>query len=112
MSKYAGFAFALAAGVGLAVGAGGSAKAETPKKGGILNFIVAAEAPSYDGHKESTFAMVHPTRPFYSLLIRVNPDNPSSPTDFVCDLCVGGVPAARPTPSRSRRVSSSTTVRL
>jgi peptide/nickel transport system substrate-binding protein len=28
----------------------------------------------------------------YSLLIRVNPDNPQS-SDFVCDLCVGGIPA-------------------
>ena len=94
MSKYARFAFALAMGAGVALGAGGSAKAEMmkPKHGGILNFIVAAEAPSYDGHKETTFAMVHPTRPWYSLLIRVNPNNPSSPTDFVCDLCVGDVP--------------------
>ena len=36
--------------------------------------------------------MIHPIRPFYSLLIRENPDNPASPTDFVCDLCVGSVP--------------------
>ena len=27
--------------------------------------------------------------PFYSVLIRVNPDNPASTTDFVCDLCTG-----------------------
>ena len=25
--------------------------------------------------------------PFYSVLIRVNPENPASTTDFVCDLC-------------------------
>jgi len=25
--------------------------------------------------------------PFYSVLIRVNPENPSSTTDLVCDLC-------------------------
>ena len=25
--------------------------------------------------------------PFYSVLIRINPENPSSTTDFVCDLC-------------------------
>src|SRR5262249_44808244 len=30
----------------------------------------------------------------YSVLIRVNPDNPSSTTDFVCDLC-----AEMPTPT-------------
>ena len=28
-----------------------------------------------------------PVAPFYSVLIRVNPDNPASTTDFVCDLC-------------------------
>ena len=37
--------------------------------------------------------MIHPLAPFYSLLIRVNPDNPQSPTDFVCDICEGSVPA-------------------
>ena len=38
--------------------------------------------------------MIHPIAPFYSLLIRVNPANPSSPTDFVCDVCEGDVPEA------------------
>jgi peptide/nickel transport system substrate-binding protein len=36
--------------------------------------------------------MIHPIRPFYSLIIRVNPNNPSDPTDFECDLCEGDVP--------------------
>ena len=36
--------------------------------------------------------MIHPIRPFYSLLIRVNPSNPSDPTDFQCDVCEGSVP--------------------
>ncbi len=62
--------------------------AETPKRGGILSFVVSGEPPSYDGHRESTFAMLHWTRPFYSVLIRVNPENPGSPTDFVGDLAV------------------------
>ena len=62
------------------------------KRGGTLDFVVGSKIPSYDGHVETTFGMIHPIRPFYSLLIRVNPDNPGSPTDFVCDLCVGDVP--------------------
>jgi peptide/nickel transport system substrate-binding protein len=33
--------------------------------------------------------MIHPIRPMYSLLLRVNPDNPMSPTDIICDLCEG-----------------------
>lgn len=85
-------AVALGASLGLT---SAMATAETPKKGGVLNFVVGSKIPSYDGHIETTFGMIHPIRPFYSVLIRVNPDNPSSPTDFVCDLCVGDVP--RPT---------------
>jgi peptide/nickel transport system substrate-binding protein len=61
---------------------------ETPKHGGTLTFMIAADSPpSWDGHKESTFAMVHAAAPFYSLLVRINPDNPGSTTDITCDLC-------------------------
>src|SRR5947207_4278543 len=61
---------------------------ETPKRGGVLTFLIPADAPpSFDGHRENTFATVHSVAPFYSMLIRVNPENPSSTTDFVCDLC-------------------------
>ena len=30
---------------------------------------------------------MHSAAPFYSVLIRINPENPASTTDFVCDLC-------------------------
>ena len=82
--------------VGLAFGLTGilSASAATPKKGGILNFVVGSKIPSYDGHIESTFGMIHPIRPFYSLLFRVNTDNPADPTDFLCDVCEGKVDPA------------------
>ncbi len=76
--------------LGAALAAGNAtyaAAAETPVHGGILNFVVGSTIPSYDAHQETTFGMIHPIRPFYSLLIRVNPNNPSSTTDFVCDLC-------------------------
>jgi peptide/nickel transport system substrate-binding protein len=62
--------------------------AETPKRGGTLTYMIPADAPpSFDGHQEGTFAMLHATAPFYSTLVRINPENPSSTTDFVCDLC-------------------------
>ena len=62
--------------------------AETPKRGGILTFVVgAAGPPHFDGHQRNTFAIAHPIGPFYSVLVRVNPDNPASMTDIVCDLC-------------------------
>ena len=61
---------------------------EEPKHGGTLTYMIPADAPpSFDGHRESTYATVHSVAPFYSVLIRVNPDNPADTTNFVCDLC-------------------------
>ena len=61
---------------------------ETPKRGGTLTYMIPADAPpSLDGHREGTFAMLHAVAPFYSVLMRVNPENPSDTTHFVCDLC-------------------------
>ena len=72
---------------------------EAPKYGGILTFMIPADAPpSFDAHREGTFATVHSAAPFYSVLIRVDPNNPSSTTDFVCDLC-----AAVPQPTDNGR---------
>jgi peptide/nickel transport system substrate-binding protein len=61
---------------------------EEPKGGGTLTYMIPADAPpSFDGHRESTYATVHSVAPFYSVLIRVDPDNPADITHFVCDLC-------------------------
>jgi hypothetical protein len=38
------------------------ATAASPVKGGILKFVVPDEPPSFDGHKETTFALIHPDR--------------------------------------------------
>ena len=62
--------------------------AETPKRGGILTYMIPADAPpSLDGHREATYATIHGVAPFYSVLMRVNPENPADTTHFVCDLC-------------------------
>src|SRR5436853_6086390 len=62
--------------------------AEIPKRGGVLTFLIPADAPpSFDGHRENSFATVHSVAPLYSNLIRANPEDPSSTTDFICDLC-------------------------
>jgi peptide/nickel transport system substrate-binding protein len=62
--------------------------AETPKRGGTLVYMIPSDAPpSLDGHRETTYATIHTAAPFYSVLMRINPDNPSSTNDFVCDLC-------------------------
>lgn len=53
----------------LAIGTGG-ATAQAPKKGGTLNFSVVAEPPNYDCHGSTTFALVHPIAPHYSLLVK------------------------------------------
>src|SRR5207302_6823603 len=75
-------------GLGTAALAAAPGEETAPKRGGTLTYVIPADAPpSFDGHREGTFAMLHATAPFYSVLIRINPDNPSSTTDFVCDLC-------------------------
>jgi peptide/nickel transport system substrate-binding protein len=62
--------------------------AEEPKRGGTLTYLIPADAPpSFDGHRETTYATIHSVAPYYSVLIRVPPENPSSTTEFVCDLC-------------------------
>jgi peptide/nickel transport system substrate-binding protein len=66
----------------------GALAEEIPKNSGTLNYLIPADAPpSFDAHRETTFATIHSAAPFYSVLIRVDPNNPSSTTDFVCDLC-------------------------
>jgi peptide/nickel transport system substrate-binding protein len=51
------------------------ASAAEPGRGGEVVFIVGAEPPSFDGHRESTFAMLHWTAPHYSLLVKFDPEN-------------------------------------
>jgi peptide/nickel transport system substrate-binding protein len=78
-----------AAGVAILLSIGlPAAAAETPKRGGVLTYMIPADAPpSFDGHREATFATIHAVAPFYSVLVRVNPENPASTIDFVCDVC-------------------------
>ena len=59
----------LAAAAALAL-ATGVASAQTPKRGGTLNFSVVAEPPNYDCHGSTTFALIHPIAPHYSLLVK------------------------------------------
>src|SRR5689334_3073643 len=78
-----------AAGAGLAAAMTfATAWAQTPKQGGTLTYLIPADAPpSFDAHRETTYATIHTAAPYYSVLIRVPPDNPASTTEFVCDLC-------------------------
>jgi len=48
---------------------------EAPRSGGELVFAVAETPPSFDGHRETTFAMIHPIAPHYSTLLRFDPHN-------------------------------------
>jgi peptide/nickel transport system substrate-binding protein len=68
----------------LALGAA-PALAQQPRYGGELVFPVPSEPPSYDGHREETFGLIHPFAPFYSTLLRVDPTDPSG-TKPVGDL--------------------------
>ncbi len=80
---------AIATGLAILASLGSPASAaDTPKRGGTLTYMIPADAPpSFDGHREATFATIHAVAPFYSVMIRANPENPASTTDFVCDVC-------------------------
>ena len=61
---------------------------ETPRYGGTLTYMIPEDSPpSFDAQREETYATIHSAAPFYSVLIRINPNNPGSTTDIVCDLC-------------------------
>ena len=77
----------LTAGAAVAVGMTGLPAQAASKKGGVLKYVVPAEPPSFDGHRETTFALIHPIAPFYSLLIRLKPDEPYKSGNFECDIC-------------------------
>jgi len=102
-----------AAGLGVALAAAAPAMAdEAPKYGGILTYMIPADSPpSFDAQREETYATIHSAAPFYSVLIRINPHNPESTTDIVCDAprCRRRQRKARPTPSRSATTSTSIT---
>jgi hypothetical protein len=62
-----------------------AAAGETPKYGGSLIFMIPADAPpSFDAHREGTFATVHSTTPFYSMLIRVDPNGHRMEMHQIC----------------------------
>jgi len=50
---------------------------DKPRYGGELIFPVPSEPPSYDGHREETFGLIHPIAPFYNTLLRVDPHDPT-----------------------------------
>jgi peptide/nickel transport system substrate-binding protein len=66
----------IAAAIGIAAMViAGVGHAQTPKRGGTLNFAVSAEPPNYDCHANSSFAFIHPVRPHYSTLLKFDPEN-------------------------------------
>ncbi|HWP35596.1 MAG TPA: ABC transporter substrate-binding protein [Thermodesulfobacteriota bacterium] len=67
-------AFAVLAAATLAAVPGARA-AETPRAGGELTFVVTSEPPSYDGHRENSYALLHPVAPHYSTLLRFDTAN-------------------------------------
>ena len=71
MKRTVGFAATAAAGLALTLT---PALAQTPKPGGILNFAIVAEPPTFDCHATTTFATIHPVRPHYSGLLRLSGD--------------------------------------
>ena len=62
--------------------ASGAVAQDKPRHGGELVFPVPSEPPSYDGHREETFGLIHPFAPFYNTLVRVDPNDPSGTKPF------------------------------
>ena len=62
---------ALAAALAASLAASLPAEAQTPKRGGTLQFAVVAELPTSDCNAATTFAMVHPVAPQYSTLLKI-----------------------------------------
>jgi peptide/nickel transport system substrate-binding protein len=60
---------------------------DKPRYGGELIFVVPAEPPSFDAHREETFAMLHPGAPHYNTLLRVDPFDKTG-TKFIGDLAL------------------------
>ncbi|PYN07040.1 MAG: ABC transporter substrate-binding protein [Candidatus Rokuibacteriota bacterium] len=58
---------------------------ERLRSGGELIFLVPSEPPSYDGHREGTFGVVHPLAPHYNTLLRIDPTDRTG-TRVVPDL--------------------------
>ena len=50
-----------------------AAAQDKPRYGGELIFVVPSEPPSYDGHREETFGLIHPIAPHYNTLLRIDP---------------------------------------
>ena len=55
-------------------------QAQQPHYGGELVFPVPSEPPSYDGHREETFGLIHPIAPFYNTLLRVDRTTGAAPS--------------------------------
>jgi peptide/nickel transport system substrate-binding protein len=55
------------------LGPGVAPAQDKPRYGGELIFTVPSEPPSYDGHAEGTFGVVHPIAPHYNTLLRIDP---------------------------------------
>ena len=59
------------------------AGAEQPRSGGTLVFVVNAESGTFDGHRETTFALLHPLSPHYSTLYKWDPNDLTKPVPDV-----------------------------
>jgi peptide/nickel transport system substrate-binding protein len=53
------------------------ATADQPRRGGTLTYAVLGDPPTLDCHAASSFATMHYVSPHYSLLIKIDPTDPS-----------------------------------
>src|SRR5215813_11081377 len=58
---------------------------DKPRYGGELTFVVPSEPPSFDGHREEPFGLIHPIAPHYNTLFRTDPTDRTG-TKVIGDL--------------------------
>src|SRR5919109_1129544 len=69
--------------VGAVAVAGMPAAGQTPKRGGILNAMLAEDPPGFSIHEAATISGVWPVMPCYSNLVLFDPLKPQETADTV-----------------------------
>lgn len=71
--------------VGVLVAAGVPASGQAPKRGGILNAMLAEDPPGFSIHETATISGVWPVSPCYSNLVFFDPLKPHDLASFIVD---------------------------
>jgi peptide/nickel transport system substrate-binding protein len=69
---------------------------ETPRSGGEMVFVVPAEPPSFDAHREESFSLIHPAAPHDKIVFPPASVAPNRKGEYVVVEAVEAPDAATP----------------